>query len=74
MVRLELTSRDLSLRECTLRDGGFLTIGRESTNDIVIRDPAVSKESGVFPVLVVLEIIDLKDGFCFFAGINRPQN
>ena len=44
MFKLELKLQELTVKEFTLQDGDSLSIGRLSTNDIVIRDKSVSRQ------------------------------
>ena len=47
MIILELRFHDLVLKEYTLEEGGRLTIGRHSDNDIARKDAAVSKHHAI---------------------------
>ena len=47
MVILELRVKELVLKEYTLKEGGRLTIGRHSDNDIVPKDAAVSNHHAI---------------------------
>ena len=47
MVILELRVKELVLKEYTLKEGGRLTIGRHSDNDIVPKDEAVSNHHAI---------------------------
>jgi pSer/pThr/pTyr-binding forkhead associated (FHA) protein len=48
MVKLELNFQGLVLKEYTLQDGGSLTIGRHSENDIVVKDMSASRHHAFF--------------------------
>jgi pSer/pThr/pTyr-binding forkhead associated (FHA) protein len=48
MVKLELNFQGLVLKEYTLQDGGSLTIGRHSDNDIVVKDMSASRHHASF--------------------------
>jgi pSer/pThr/pTyr-binding forkhead associated (FHA) protein len=48
MVKLELNLKGLVLKEYTLPDGGSLTIGRHSKNDIVVKDRSASRHHAFF--------------------------
>ena len=47
MTILELRFQNLVLKEYTLKEGGRLTIGRHSDNDIVPKDAAVSNHHAI---------------------------
>ena len=47
MIILELRFHDLVLKDYTLKEGGRLTIGRHSDNDIVPKDVAVSNHHAI---------------------------
>ena len=47
MVVLELRVKELVLKDYTLKEGDRLTIGRHPNNDIVPKDPAVSKHHAI---------------------------
>jgi pSer/pThr/pTyr-binding forkhead associated (FHA) protein len=44
MFKLELKLQDLTIKEYSLQDGDSLSIGRLSSNDIVIKEKSVSRE------------------------------